>query len=545
MTAVAQLDNEEKYLAALLDDPSGIELAEFLFVDEEQPDRCFRVWDFQWPLYTNTNTYQIDQMGRALGKTNGIIMRAFAFPFCYPGAEMLITAPELNHLRPVVDKVETLITTTRLGREMLPNVKGAGINRQPQFQVRFRNGARIISRLPNRDGKGVKGMHPLVIEMDEGQDYPEPGWVEVIETMKTGSAGAQWRVHGVSRGVRDMYYRMTMGENPDLPFFVHRYAAPRRPSWSDQERRAKVALYGGTEENVDYRRNIFGEHGDAHNPLFVLARLMACVRINESAWASQYNDDIYSAIKINDELHRRSGLPVEAFLRDIPMTHLDAIYTGFFAGMDVGYTADPTEILLWGQLARRGKPDLLRQLLRVQLVRISARDQAAVVRAVFAFYGARLKRWGMDKTGNGLPLFQFLREDPLAVAARIPARLCGYGFSERLPVEFEDRSPQGREKPEDLVIVKNIIDFASDELRKIVDANTLELPYDVDQLTEFQGQSVAVVTDMGQAGNIRRRYSGGSCHTLDAARMLIAAKQLEAIEAVLAKPRRAPLLDLF
>src|SRR5215212_2410344 len=217
MTAIpklGKLTEDECYLAALFDDPTGVELAELTWVDEEQPDRCFRIWDFQWRLYHCDEQYQIDQCGRSLGKTQGIIMRAFAFPFANPGAEMLITAPELNHLRPVVDKIETLFTTTRLGREMLPNIKGSGINHQPQFQARFRNNSRIVSRLPNRDGKGVKGMHPLKIELDEGQDYPRAGWVEIIETMKAGSVGAQWRVHGVSKGVRDTYYELTQGTNP-------------------------------------------------------------------------------------------------------------------------------------------------------------------------------------------------------------------------------------------------------------------------------------------------------------------------------------------
>ncbi len=548
MTVVAkpsELSEEECYLAALLEDPSGIDLAELTWVDEETPDRCYRVWDFQWPLYHSREIYQIDQCGRSLGKTQGIIMRAFAFPFANPGQEMLITAPELNHLKPVTDKVETLIMTTRLGRAMLPDVKGSGITHQPQFQVRFRNNARIISRLPNKDGKGVKGMHPLKIELDEGQDYPRPGWTEVIETMKAGTPGAQWRVHGVSKGVRDFYYELTQKENPDLPFFVHRYMAPHRPGWSDKERRSKIALYGGTEENPDYRRNIFGEHGDAYNPLFVLARLMGCVRQAESSWAIEYNDDVYCKIRVNDEMHRRSGMPIETFLNGIPASHLAAQYTGFFAGMDVGYTNDPTEILVWGLTARHEQEDLLRQLLRIQLQRISARDQATVVKTVFKFYGERLKRWGMDKTGNGLPLWQFLRDDPEAASLNLSTRLAGYGFSEKLPVEFDDRAPEGREKPADLVIERNVIDFASDELRKIVDAACLELPYDRELIKEFSGERVEVVKDMGSAAGIKRRYSTAGLHTLDAARMLIAAKQLQGIEATLANHRPPPVLEAF
>jgi hypothetical protein len=539
VSAVARLTEEEIYLAVMLEDETGIDLAELTWVDEENHDRCFRIWDFQWKLYHVERTFQIDQMGRALGKTQGIIMRAFAFPFCHPGAEMLITAPELNHLRPITDKIETLFTTSRLGMEMLPKVKGSGINHQPQFQARFVNGARIMSRLPNRDGKGVKGMHPLVIEMDEGQDYPEPGWVEIIETMKTGSPGAQWRVHGVSRGARDMYYKMTTGENPDLPFYVHRYFACHRPSWSVMERKSKIALYGGTEENVDYRRNIFGEHGDAHNPLFVIARLMACVRQNETAWASTYNDEVYYRAKINDEKHRGSGLEIASFL-DFPGHHLSDEYVSFWAGADIGYTNDPTEILVAGVVPRKGKPDLMRLLTRIQLKRISAPDQADVFRAVFAYYGRRLRRFGMDKTGNGLSLWQALAADP---ATR--DRIAGYGFSEKLPVEFDDRLPVGKEQAKDLVITKNVIDYVSDQLRLWVDTQALELPYDTELLQELQGQAITVTKDSATGGQ-RRAYYGSSCHTLDAMRMLAAAKTLETIEATLKKPQQGtPVLDHF
>lgn len=388
-------------------------------------------------------------------------------------------------------------------------------------------------------------MHPLVLEADEMQDYPEAGWVELIETMKAGSVGAQWRCHGVSRGVRDTYYRMTMNENPDLPFYVHRYMAPHRPTWSDGERRSKIAIYGGTEENVDYRRNIFGEHGDAHNPVFVLARLMSCVRINESAWATEYNDDVYAKIKINDELLRKSGLPIEGFI-DLPGNHLADDYTSYWAGMDIGFTNDPTELLVWGVVkGKGGKRDLHRQLTRIQLNRISAVDQAAVIKAVFTYYGSRLKLLTMDKTGNGLPVWQeTMRGGRLE---SLSSRIQGYGFSEKKAVEFDDRPLERNEKPEDAVIMKNVVDFATDELRKLVDTvGSLELPYDIEQLTEFQGQTVNVVKDMGSAGAVSKRYGGGSFHTLDAAKMLIAGKSLQPIEALLHRPKRqGPVLDQF
>ena len=303
MSALADLDERERYLYVLLMDQSGIDIAELCWRDDTQPDWIFRCWDFQIPWYRNKSKFQIDQAGRALGKaldvdtpilttagwstmgelvvgdyvydhegnptqvtaaydvqlhrpclrvkfsdgshivadadhlwavcyrewdaqcarvittaqmlierklakalhaakevhmhvghlmvtkveavhsrpvrcievehpdhlfrvgeshvpthnSVGIQMRAFAFPFSNPGEEMLITAPEMIHLDPVTKNIEDRLESTRLSREFLK--KGGtsnGFSHRP-FEAKFRNGARIVGRIPQKDGRGVKG----------------------------------------------------------------------------------------------------------------------------------------------------------------------------------------------------------------------------------------------------------------------------------------------------------------------------------------------------------------------------------------------------
>ena len=541
MSVYEALTDEEMYLVALLDDPSGIDIAEFCWRDDTpgKPDPCYRVRDYQWPWYLHDETYQIDQAGRSLGKSEGILMRAHAFPFNYPGQEMLITAPELNHLDPITTKVEEkFLHGARLSRHMLPKQKGGGIKHQPQFQATFVNGAKIMGRLPNRDGRGVKGQHPLVLEADEMQDYPQQGWIELIETMKTGVPGAQWRCHGVSRGVRDMYYRMTSGES-DVPFYVHRFMAMHRPTWSDEERKSKIAIYGKSRDNPDYKRNIYGEHGDVTNPVFVLARLMACVRQHESTWATEYNEQVYNLIKIEGEV-LNDGTPIEHFL-NFPKNHLAQGYTSYWAGMDIGYTNDPSELLVFGQTAVTVggvKIDLLRLLTRIHLMRISAPDQEKAIEAVFGFYGNRLRALSLDKTGAGLPIWQHMAQTD------VRSRVKGYGFSEKRAVEFDDRELKGKETAIDAMIEKNVIEFATQRLRDAVDGKGVELPYDTELLTEFQGQTVAYSRDEGSASGLKKRYGSGSFHTLDAAKLMILGKELQAIEEAQAAAKQwAPVLD--
>jgi hypothetical protein len=261
-------------------------------------------------------------------------------------------------------------------------------------------------------------------------------------------------------------------------------------------------------------------------------------------------------VKVNDELLRKSGSPIQAFL-DLPGSHLDKVYTSFWGGMDVGFTRDPSELLIFGELEQKGGESLLRLLARIHLMRISAADQAEAVRALFDFYGERLRCVTLDKTGNGLPLWQELSPEMAGVGMalrrtpdHIASRIKGYGFSQKVVVDLDDRPLVGRELPRDAVIQKNIVDFATDQLRKLVDARParIELPNDRELLTEWQGQEVQYVRDEGSAAGVRRRYGGegGSFHTLDAGKMMIAGRDLQAIDAMLAEPRRAaPTLDRF
>jgi hypothetical protein len=539
MTAF-ELDEGAKILAAIMDDPSGIELAEAFFTDNSTESGLFRCYDYQYAWWRCDRKHQITLCGRTVGKTTGMIIRASAFPFAYVGHEMLITAPEMSHLRPITGKITDRIMSTRLCREMLrPGLhkgKQPGIKQQPQWEAEFRGGTRIVSRIPHRDGKAVKGQHPTVLLLDEGQDYPEPAWMEIIETFRESTPGSLWLVCGVTRGVRDTFYRATTGTDPNLPFHIHRYMAMHRPTWCAKERNGKIAMYGGTEANVDYRRNIYGEHGDASAALFVPARLMARVRIAESAWAVEYNESIYSCIKIVDDMVHPEH-PVEMHLdSQLPRNHLVPEYHSYWAGLDVGYARDPSEILVFGELEPKKNQPILRLLARIHLMRISAEDQARVVKFLFDFYGHRLRRFGMDKTGNGLPLYQLLGEGSQTMDSAITQRVVGYHFSEKIIVDVDPVLD-----PEDpkYFIQQRVIDFSSDEARRLVDNGVFELPYDTELLGEWQGQVISYSKDtMSMKPGMVKMYGSvgagaGGFHTLDAARMAVTGRALDRLDRLL------------
>lgn len=534
MSIFEDLSEEERYLVSMLLDQSGVDLAEFLWADERNDDNLFRCYDYQYHWYRDKSKLQIDQAGRAVGKSLGIQLRSFAFCFSNPGEELLITAPELIHLDPVTKYIEDRLLSTRLSREMLMT-KGAqrGITKRP-FEAKFINGARIIGRIPQKDGKGIKGMHPKKLEMDEAQDYPDPGWIEIMETLKYDDADSTFRAHGVTRGVRDYFYKLTQ---PESGWAIHRITGMHRPDWGAGERENKADFYGGR-HSPDYRRNILGLHGDASNPMFVLTRLMACV---DSDDLSSYNTNEYTHLRISDERVRESGLHITELV-DLPAKHLT--YERFWIGMDVGMTNHPSEIVIFAEEAKtrmggpkKGEPEMrLKLVARIHLERISSANQRAVMEKLYDFY--RPQTFAMDKTGLGLPIYQEIKEGSHHGLANV---LRGYNFSEKLLVGYERELD---DEGEPIEIKANVLEYSSDRLRGLVDSEQMRLPWDVDLVKEFQGQTY-VVKHSSTNPYGKKEFNKGKYHALDATRMAVLGWALHDVEAFKPTEDWEPVTDIF
>lgn len=513
MPVAIGLSEAECYLIAMIQDDSGIDMAEFLWEDSTagNEEGIFRAWGFQIPWWRKKKRLFIDACARAVGKTQSIILRAWVFPLQFPGFEMVITAPELVHLNPLTARIEDRIKQTRITRELLPGGVGKGFTHRP-FQVNFINGCKLLGRIPQKDGKGVKGLHPLRLEMDEAQDYPEPGWVELVETLRYGQEGAQWRAHGVSKGVGGQFFKVTQ---PGSGWYVERITAMHRTDWSADERRDKAALYGGR-ESADYLRNILGLHGDAMNPLFVLHRLMACVDQNE---ASEYNQDIYYHRRINDEVLGEDDI---VDLVDPPRIHFEA-WKVFWMGMDIGLTNHPSELLIWGEETlklRTGNVVALRLLSRIHLRRIRSKDQRKVVAKVIRLY--KPKMFAMDRTGLGYPLYQDLQDENPELMKKISA----YAFNEKIVVGHEDHGEH--DDPADFEIKRPVKEHAYDLLRTYVDTRRLIFPFDTGLIGEWNGQTWVTESSATRDAYGRKRFGKGEFHTLDAGCLAVLAKEMNA-----------------
>lgn len=409
-------------------------------------------------------------------------------------------------------------------------------------------------------------IHPIWLELDEAQDYPALGWKELVETVKVGVGNAVWRSHGVTRGVQDEFFRFTT-PSPTNDWTIHHYPAMWRPTWSDEERERKIRQYSHSRDDPDYRRNVLGLHGDATAPIFVSAQLMKSVDIDV---ASDYNINEYFKARISKEELEQRNVDID-FLLDFPRGHLS--YAGsteaerrnspkavYWAGMDIGMTIDPSEILVFVEYPKTKGQTEIKLLTRISMLRMPHEQQVRAILNVLSFY--RPKAFCMDKGGLGYPFFQEIQEHLANVKAenwdKVPPwirehdldfavrAIKGYTFSDKIVVGIDETVELGpHDDPlEKAGIKRNAKEHATDVLREIVDRVQFQLPWDESFIKEFQGATQSAVRSMDQYG--KRRFSSGNDHCLDASRFFALGWSQYAIdEFAAASKKREPVFDSF
>ena len=130
-------------------------------------------------------------------------------------------------------------------------------------------------------------------------------------------------------------------------------------------------------------------------------------------------------------------------------------------------------------------------------------------------------------------------------------KIKGYNFSSNIVVDFDesiDFDPDLQDESE-LYVRKNVLEYASDRLRGLVDENRLLLPYTPeggeDVVAEFQGQTWSYDSNTMTTSGRKKSYSQGKFHALDAAKMAVLGYQQHGIEKALKVERFTPVTDVF
>lgn len=554
MAVIENLSEEEAYLFAILEDLSGIDIAEFLLssAQYDATDGCFRAYPYQWRWWRNKDTLQIDSCARDVGKTQGIMLNALAFPFCYPGEEMTIVGPEYTHLEPVVRGIDDLMQSTRLTTEMLKKVRGGGVKYKP-FVMRFENDAKILGKIPQKDGKGVKGTHSTVLHFEEAQDMPKAAWIEAQNALRKGRPNSFWKAHGVTKGVQDDFWKRSQ---PTSDWTVHVIVGMNRPTWDSAEKAHFESEYG-SQDDPDYRRNVLGEHGDATSVLFVQSRFMKVV---DDEPESTYNTQHYCSSRISDELLRDRNGDIKSLLQEDIVAPAPEYGKTFWMGADLGWSRDPTEIMIFAEGVpdreqRKYRKDHLKTnpsekttaltlIGRVQMKRISAPDQADAFDWLVQHYEnyGTVRAVSLDATGAGEPLLQMMQKHYKYAASKVK----GYKFGSRVLVGYkevdENEVVYDAQQEKDSEIHKAPEIYAIDVLRGMIDQGRLWIPFEPSIVQGFIGQTSSTIQP-DQYG-IRRMGKGPNGHVFDAVRMAVVGWKLATIEQLTKEAPLPPVLDV-
>jgi hypothetical protein len=143
----------------------------------------------------------------------------------------------------------------------------------------------------------------------------------------------------------------------------------------------------------------------------------------------------------------------------------------------------------------------------------------------------------MDRTGLGLPIFQEI------VEAKIPGfshSMRGYNFSEKVVIAYEEETD---EKGDPIEVRANVLEYSSDMARLMVDQRQILLPWDIDLIREFQGQTYQLNRSSTDPYG-KKKFNQGKFHGLDAARMAVLAYKQHHVEQ-LQRPEDEPVFDSF
>lgn len=538
-----QFDEEDWLLITMLADP--IYCAEMLFENPLNHDHggCYTVMDYQYPMFRPPGNYATLPCARSVGKTESIKARAASHSFRRIGEDLLLTAPELIHLQPLTQAVESRITSTRLLKDFLKKEnQRTGIVKTPAFQVDFVDGTRIIGRIPKVTGTGVKGMHEPDMIMDESQDYPERGFIEIHETVmkdhmdSTGEYDFTYHLYGVhAAGQGGRFAKLASSGD----FNVTAITAIMKPGWNRQEKAAAAAMYGGT-NSPDYRRNILGEPGTGSSQFFVTARLMACI---DQDVESKYNTVDYKAQDLQaeevDKLIPDKG--DVGTLLDLP----EGLGQEVYAGMDIGLVNDPTVIKIVAVLPDTHKKKRLKLVRTIHLWRFREGQIRQCTYRIARQYGKTLRAFGQDITGLGLPLYQ-AQEDAAECPEHLREVARGYVFNAKMPIAVNPEfvSKQGGEMIDqyghiveerhndwtgqtELITKMTMIEASTRYLRQWVDEGFLWLPFHPSLVKDMQGETEQRVRAMGSP-HLRKKPN--AFHMLDAMRAMAMAYMAGQIE---------------
>jgi len=437
--------------------------------------------------------------GRSIGKSVCLATLALHQTFVRVGTSVLVAAPHQGPLDTIIEEVEFQIETSdNLKSSIAVNAqKRQKIIRKPYFKIEFTNGAIIYFRPAGAYGDPFRSLHVDMILVDEGAWLSEKAWKALWSCL---NAGGRMRVYSTPNGLRGTtYYRLTHSKK----WKVFRWPSWLNPNWDAAQEEDALEKHGGR-DTAGWQHEVAGEHGRPSYGAFNLEHLTAC-RLDIPEYecveiTGSELKDCESEEAVTDRLDMLLNLaPAEGL---------------FYIGSDTGYTADPTEIVIFKETVDNEK-FALRLVRRIHMEHVAYPHIAQTLALLDRYYNPA--GIGVDAGGNGLSVVQELTALDKYKDLNLAPRLRGYNFGSSVVIGESD---DGRQ------IKKQCKEYMTSLINKGLQARQLILPVqDIEIESQFTTHTYSLKT-----GNVI--YSKGNDHCIDAVRVALMIREQERLDGI-------------
>lgn len=501
----------------------------------------------------------ITQAGAEVGKTREIVAlilwgQCTGFGFAIKNPSMLIGAPQQTHLDEIIMAIEAHIGEGegQEGRKPVINRFWRKPKKHPHYLMRFKGPTctgnqlgLVYFRPAGHDGEAFRGVHVSGLAlMDEAAKIKNKVcWSEFHRALKP---GCMERVYSVPDGDNSTeYYRMTQHAMPNLEpgqpgvrlFHWPKTIMPP-PFWSEERRRLMIERFGG-EDSPGYQRNVLGLHGQQENPVwpwalieqnihdvpgYCVIRLVADeakgdlhiianrIELRLAGGKKSYREkclaDRYDSLEPFKDHHTRRDA-VRRLLREFVQPVESAV---LWAGADLGFSRDPTEIVVTRELGRE-----LRDEVRIHARGVSYDVQCEVIYCLDELLNFQAQ-WGVDFGSAGTAVVQILQSQALYERGDYESRMTGFNFSAAVDAIDEEGNVLEAEGDGNRKAVRiPAKELATNLLTQRFQRLGWVLPYDAEVIDHFSNHTA-------REGAKHRIFSKGNDHTIDAKRVLILRK---------------------
>ena len=449
-------------------------------------------WDHQLEDLRSTHSNIIHLDGRDVGKSIVLSTDALHYAFTTRGGQGLIAAPHQGHLDTLIEEIEFQLDTNEdlMNSIALTKYGKPKIQRKPYFRIEFTNGSVIYFRPAGAYGDAFRSLHVNRIWVDEGAWLSERAWKALRQCLKT---GGRLKIYSTPNGLRNTtYYRLTLSEQ----FQVFRWSSWLNPNWTAEREAELLEFYGGRDTS-GWQHEVAGEHGKPSYGAFNIEQLNLCRQE-----LLEYQKITITDAELRDcETEEAAYDRLELLLNLIPRTGL------FWIGGDLGYTNDPTELVVF-QEVEVGDRIILKLILRFHMEHVSYPHIAQTI--------ALLERYftpagiGVDNGGNGLSVVQELLTLDKYKELQLEDRLKGFDFGGMTRITLRD----GKE------IKKRTKELMTSLINGSLQRKQLIFPTDdLDIEDQFTTQTYTL-----RDGKII--YSKGNDHIIDAVRCAMLIREL-------------------